>query len=209
MFLCATLLSACTTKEPAVGLEPKLINPQWESAQTSAEAYEPALTGMLLVLDPAKCPIAAGCGPQFSLLGQNLTTQVALNGDIDPAHAGLILSVAGNTLPLLSEWRDQSGYERINTMVDVEYYRVLSFIPYHAYLTEEGTKYTTENFGCDLLWDKWYSWDFTQGRPQLTVRMTDTFASEPQPWIELSYEGRTGKLANTTAYPAGANPCNL
>ncbi len=207
--LCATLLSACTVKEQAIGLNPILINPQWESTRTSADAHESALTGMLLVLDPAKCPIAAGCGPQFSLLGQNLITQVAITGDIDPVHAGLILSVEGNTSTLPSELSDQSGYERINTVADVEQYRVLSSIPYHAYLVEAGTKYTTENFGCDLLWDKLYSWDFTQGGTQLIVRMTDTFASGSEPWIELSYDGLTGELVHATAHPVVENPCNL
>ena len=207
--LCATLLSACTVKEQTIGLNPTLINPQWESTRPSADTYESALTGMLLVLDPAKCPIAAGCGPQFSLLGQNLTTQVAVNGDIDPAHAGLILSVEGNTSTLPSGLSDQSGYERINTVADVKQYRVLSSIPYHAYLAEAATEYTTENFGCVLLWDKLYSWDFTRGGTQLIVRMTDTYASGFEPWIELSYDGLTGELIQAAAHPVVENPCDL
>lgn len=166
------------------------------------------LTGMLQVIDPEKCPLVKGCGPQFSLLGRNLKLQVAIEGDFSPEHHRHILTVTGTRNPLPANLVDKSGYEKIKSIINVQKYEVRSKITY-PFLVDETTKYTIANYGCDLLWDKFYSWTFEGGGPQLQIKMTNTFSNDPQPWVQLSYDGGSGKLVSVVSEPAQMNPCKL
>ena len=73
---------------------------------------------------------------------------------------------------------------------------------------DEAESYTTANFGCDLLWDKTYSWSINDNVPELSVKMTDTYADEPQPWVELTYNGNNG-LGMSTGILATLRACVL
>ncbi len=163
---------------------------------------------MLLVLEPENCPLYDGCGPRFSLLGRNLDSQIAINGDIDPEHDNLILSASGIPSPLSEELSDTSGYKSISAVVAVSDYRLRSTIPYHPFLVERATEFTNENFGCDLLWDKSYFWTIEDDVPHLIVKMTNTLSAAPQPWVQLTYDGNSGELIKSSKQPEDNNPCD-
>jgi hypothetical protein len=166
------------------------------------------LTGMLQIIDPDKCPLVEGCGPTLSLLGRNLKSQIAVTGEIPLEHDKLILTVTGIPAPLSEELAGKSGYERVRALMAIDGYRVRSKIPYYPFLVDQATAYTTENFGCDLLWDKSYSWTIENEESQLQVRMTDTTVAKPQPWIELAYNGDSGAFISVSSEPADINPCD-
>jgi hypothetical protein len=199
------------------GLKDRMFNKDDEAAiEATAQAPQvdeqgsetkTELTGMLLVLEPEKCPLVEGCGPHFSLLGRELKSQIAIEGDIMPEHRNLILSVIGSPAPLPTEYVGQSGYERISGIMKVKKYRLRSSLPYHGFLVEQATEYTTRTFGCDLLWDKSFSWTIEDDVAHLIVRMTDTFSADPQPWVQLAYNGSTGDLIDATVQPEGVQPC--
>ena len=165
------------------------------------------LTGMLQVLDPEKCPLADGCGPQFSLLGRNFNSRVAVQGPFLSDHQNLIVTVIGTPSPLPDELKNNSGYERISAMMSVKKYRLRSTVPYYPFLVEQATIHTTSEFGCDLLWDKSYAWTIENNVTYLNVRMTNTFAAQPQPWLELSFNGHSGDLTSLKTDPPQLDPC--
>ncbi len=165
------------------------------------------LTGMLQIIDPDKCPLVEGCGPVLSLLGRNLKSQIAIVGEIPPEHDKLVLTVSGITAPLSEELTGKSGYERVRASMTIEGYNVRSKIPYYPFLVDQATAYTTQNYGCDLLWDKSYSWTIENEESQLRVRMTDTTVAKPLPWIELAYNGDSGAFISVASNPANLNPC--
>ena len=206
------ILTGCGVKERMVNLKNTVFDSYSNSdSDSNSNEYNDSsteLTGMLLVLDPEKCPLAKGCGPAFNLLGRNLQSQVAITGDISPDHHGLIISVIGTPSPLPSDLIDQSGYEKIQAMIEVSEYRLRSSIPYHGFLVEQASVYTTQSFGCDLLWDKSFQWSIEDGIPELSVRMTDTFNLQPQPWVELIYNGNNGALIRKKTNPKDLNPCD-
>ena len=178
---------------------------------TNPDASNPdakELTGLLHIVEAEKCPLVKGCGPVLSLLGRNLKSQVAVIGEIPLEHDKLILTVSGTPDPLSDELTGKSGYERIKASITIDDFRVRSSIPYYPFLVDQATAYTTENFGCDLLWDKSYSWTIENEDAQLQVRMTNTLIADPQPWVELAYSGNTGAFISVTAEPANINPCD-
>ena len=185
--------------------------PSGEDQATEIETFDDegsaGLTGMLLVLNPDKCPLAEGCGPEFSLLGRNLKTRIAVDGKFQWKHRNLIVTVVGKPKPLSDELRSKSGYENIRSHVNVEKYRLRSKIAYQPFLVEQATAYTTSKLGCDLLWDKSYSWNITNNTPHLMVRMTNTFATEPYPYLELTYNGQSGGLISAVLKPDDIDPC--
>ena len=203
-------LAACGVKENAIELKNKYFGSDSgsDSTETAVDPSESELTGMLLVINPDDCPLASGCGPQFSLLGRNLTTQVAIQGDIDPAHDKLILSIVGDPSSLPDDLKTKSGYENVSAQVNVEKYRLRSSIPYHPFLADEAENYASDSFGCDLLWDKSFSWSIANDVPLLNVKMTNTLSPEPQPWIELTYNGNNGQLIDSAVQPPDVNPCD-
>ena len=198
-------ITGCGMKDRVVNLKNRVFNSDSDSAEYNSSETE--LTGMLLVLDPDKCPLAEGCGPQFSLLGRKLQTQIAITGDISPEHNNLILSVIGDPAPLPSGQSGQSGYENIDATVTVNRYRLRSSIPYHSFLVNEATNFSTSRYGCDLLWDKSFKWSIKDNIPLLSVRMTNTFSDNPQPWIELTFNGNDGSFLSEQKSSQEFDPC--
>ena len=196
IFLCL-LLASC-------GLKDRFFNGDEEGSPPSGKTE---LTGMLVIIDPAKCPLVEGCGPQFSLLGRKMDTRVALTGPVLPEHENLIISVIGRASELPDDLAGKSGYEQVSATVALGKYRLRSNIPYYPFLVEQATAVTVDQFGCDLLWDKSYSWDIEDDVPLLTVRMTDTYAESPQPWVELTFNGDSGELHATALNPHNLSPC--
>lgn len=178
-----------------------------EPAEPELAGDQKEITGMLLVLDPDKCPVSNGCGPRFSLLGRDLTSQVALEGEVDPAHNHRILTVVGTPRYLPSELAENPGYSRVSAIVDVDRYRTRSDLPYYPALVDKTTEITLAQFGCDLLWDKSYSWTIEAEQPLIKVRMTDTQAASPRPWVELTFDGNSGNLVTSRMQPEDVNPC--
>ena len=200
------LLSGCGVKDKTADMK----NPGFRgSSDTKVEGdgNTRELTGMLQVVDAAKCPLAEGCGPRFSLLGSDLKSQIEVEGDIKPEHERLILSVVGEPGPLADDRVGTSGYERINTTIKISQYRLRSSIPYYPFLVEKAAEFSAQNFGCEVLWDKTYSWTIEQDIPLLSVKMTDTFAAAPQPWIELTYNGSSGEFVDSETSSDNITPC--
>ncbi len=170
-------------------------------------SQESEFTGILQVSDSRQCRVAEDCEAQFSLLGRNLKAWIALEGHIVSSHHHLIITVTGQAMPLPTELVGQPGYENIRTLVAVKHYRVRSKIPYLPFLADSATDYTLKTFGCDLAWDKSPTWEIKDDNPNFTIRMTDTQRAAPQPWIQLSYNGNSGKLIAATSALNQANPC--
>ena len=207
VIVAALSISACGVKQRVVNLKDRLFNSEEEAALNQNSVETPELTGVLLVLDPERCPLVEGCGPVFSLMGRNLKSQVAITGDLDPKYNHHIISVAGEATQLPEELVGKSGYERIKATVNVTSYRLRSAIPYYPFLVEQAATHTLEKFGCELLWDKSYSWTIEDDLPVLKVKMTDTKVDQPQPWVELSFDGNSGSLISETREPLQLNPC--
>ena len=197
-FVTLTLLLA------SCGLMDRQTNSDEEGSPPSGKTE---LTGMLVIVDPEKCPLVEGCGPQFSLLGRKLDTRVALTGPIMPEHENLIISVVGRASELPADLAGKSGYETVSAAVKVKKYRLRSNIPYFPFLVEKASEVTIDQFGCDLLWDKTYSWTVENDEPLLSVRMTNTYADAPQPWVELTFNGNSGELHATALNPHNLAPC--
>ena len=140
----SVFLGGCGIKERMINLKSKVFSDGSESSQYKAGETE--LTGMLLYLDPDKCPLVEGCGPIYSLLGRSLKSQIAITGDLSPEHNHLIVSVVGEPAPLPADLKDKSSYENISAVVAVNGYRLRSNIPYHKFLVDEATNFTTNNF---------------------------------------------------------------
>jgi hypothetical protein len=202
------LLSGCGMTQKVSEMTHRVFTGSDDASNSNAsnpDAKE--LTGMLQIVDADKCPLVEGCGPVLSLLGRNLKSQIAIMGDIPVEQDKLVLTVTGIPGPLSDELSGKSGYERIKASMTIDGFRVRSKIPYYPFLVDQATAYTTEKFGCDLLWDKSYSWTIENEEAQLMVRMTNTTVAEPQPWVELAYNGDSGAFISVASEPANINPC--
>ena len=206
------LLGGCGIKERAIDLKNRFTKP--DPAPSSTEitsdqsvSKQSELTGMLLILDPSKCPLAEGCGPNYSLLGRNLKSQVSIAGEIKSEHQNLVVSIIGDPVPISSDRAALSGYQNISAHVEVEKYRLRSSIPYYPFLIEQASRYTEQYFGCDLLWDKTFSWSIENDVTQLAVKMTNNNVPEPYPWLQLIYDGNTGELIDQSMSSSQGNPC--
>jgi hypothetical protein len=155
-----------------------------------------------------ECPFADGCGPSFSLLDESLSTWTPLEGRFDPEHHHLVVSVDGRKTSIDREHQRFLGDAAAPHGIKAKRYRLLSSIPYHPFLVEQASAFTTRKYGCELLWDKSYRWQQVGDRVHLIVRMTDTFhAQEPMPFLELTYDGETGHFLEEEMQPWGLNPC--
>lgn len=200
-------LGGCGIKERVMNLTDNSLKRDTNSGDEISDTNT-ELTGMLLVLEPENCPLVEGCGPRYSLLGRNLLSQVAVYGELLPEHRNLIVSVIGAAKPLSEDLVGKSGYERISAEVDIKKYRIRSSISYYPYLVDQATIYTSENFGCDLFWDKSYSWSIEENEPHLIITMTDTFSDqELKPRVRLTYNGDTGNFISLNMQPEKMNPC--
>jgi hypothetical protein len=166
------------------------------------------IVGVLFHSNPDTCPLPDGCGPEFSLLDENLSLWTPLEGRLDPEHHHLVIAVEGRTRPIAREHVQFLGNLAAPNQVRVKRYRLLSTIPYHRFLVEQASEFTTRKYGCDLLWDKSFRWQRADDRANLIVRMTNTYSNEePKPYLELTYDGQTGHFLEETLEPWGTNPC--
>jgi hypothetical protein len=164
--------------------------------------------GMLQYSPPGECPYPSGCGPEFSLLDETLSTWTPLQGDVDPAHNQLVIQVDGRTTGIDRDDREFLGSAAAENALKVRRYRLLSEIPYHDFLVAQASEFTTRKYGCELLWDKTFSWRLAEDRVHLIVRMTNTFhRSDTKPFLELSFDGTTGHFLKEDLEPWGINPC--
>ncbi|KAA3626446.1 MAG: hypothetical protein DWQ08_08330 [Proteobacteria bacterium] len=165
-------------------------------------------TGLLHWSDPDTCPFPAGCGPEFSLIDESFSVWTPLEGDFDPAHHNLVVRVEGKTISVDRDHRAFLKEMAAAHAVKARRYRLLSTIPYHEFLVKQAGDFTSRKYGCELLWDKSFSWREIDGRIHLVVRMTDTLGGrEPARYLELSYDGQTGHFLREDMRPWGINPC--
>ncbi|NKB76074.1 MAG: hypothetical protein GKR96_03260 [Gammaproteobacteria bacterium] len=172
----------------------------------------PSITGILVIKDPKTCPLAEGCGPKYSLLDKTLSQRVALAGKkIDSLFTnldhGLIFTVTGDQHALPSSLVSTSGYENIQSVLDVMDVHQRTQHSYLSFLTQNSASYTKDRLGCALKWNKSYLWDETDNVVTLTVVMTNTEASPPTPYLSLTYDGNSGKLLSEEAYPSPLPHC--
>jgi hypothetical protein len=169
-----------------------------------SQSEEATLVGMFI--DTSQCGYEREfCGPLYQLRDEALdaTTPLAFEGDtLPPVRSELIVRVNGHF----------EGPVFVVTSVSK-----LSEIQYHAFLVEAAGTYFVDHYPCRAgidpfgnkytLGDKTFSWEYTDGTPILKARMTDTFAFEyPQPYIELSFDGRDGAFIGEQRVP-DTDPC--
>ncbi len=166
-------------------------------------------TGMLLILDPDNCPLPDGCGPRYSLLDNDMKPTIALKGNVLNEHSGMVISAEGKLKALPEELRDKPGYEGIESILQIKRYHLKTSIPFSSFLVDQASRWSKEKLGCELLWDKSFSWQAGENRSRLIVRMTDTFhGSEPMPYIELHFDGNRGTFIEQQSELGGIVPCS-
>lgn len=165
--------------------------------------------GLLHHAEKGNCPSEQYCGPSFSLLNESLDQWTPLEGNIEPAHHHLVVAVDGRQTRIDERDKAWFGTAAASHAIDVKRYRLLSEIPYHPFLVEQASVFTTRKYGCDLLWDKSFRWEVIDGRVHYVVRMTDTFSTaQARPYLELTYDGNTGHFLAEDMSPWGMNPCD-
>ena len=160
-----------------------------------------SVTGLLMELDPQKCLVEAGCGPTFSLLDETHKPVLALQGDAIPTASnlsGLIVKVTGTIEPLSKEHLGAPGYGSIKQTMNVSELEARSSIHYYPFLVDQADSYTIHEYGCQLRWDKSYSWKQAANRIEIAVTMTDTLDSGEK--LTLIYDATSGAFItnNTT-----------
>jgi len=163
--------------------------------------------GLLRFSPRIPCPFSTGCGPEFSLLSEDLQQITPLTGKLDPAHDGMLVVVQGKSRSIEKKHRDFLRTSSAGYGIKVKRYRIVSAIAYHGFLIEQAEIHTTRKYGCSVLWDKTFSWRIREDRPYLVVKMTNTQAQAPRPFLELAYDGITGHLMNEVVEPPTLNPC--
>ncbi len=166
------------------------------------------VVGLLQYSDPENCERSDGCGPEFGIVDSDFSALTPLYGKLKPEHHNLVISVQGRQTSVDRADADFLGGYSAGKAYRVKRYRLLTSIPYHQFLVEQASAYTSGTFGCDLLWDKTFAWRRVNDRVQLLVRMTDTLGNlDPAPYLELAYDGQSGHLVDATVMPEGMNPC--
>jgi hypothetical protein len=177
------------------------------SVKPTEKVIKGSVIGLLHYSDTDSCQYEAGCGPQFSILNESFNKFTATYGDLDPDHHHLLIQIQGKSTRLNKEDARLLG-DMENGAVKVKRYRLLTKIPYYPFLPDKAQQYTRGKYGCELLWDKTYSWQLVEGRARLNVRMTNTFSSaETKPFLELQFDGNTGHMLQEISHPQGTNPC--
>ncbi|GJL80909.1 MAG: hypothetical protein DHS20C01_05430 [marine bacterium B5-7] len=175
---------------------------------SNQELDDGQFVGMLHHSVPGECLSHDGCGPTFSLLDETLSRFTPLYGEADPKHDGLVIMADGDITRINKADARSLGDAAAARAIKMKRYRLLSKIPYHDFLVQQAGEYTINTYGCDLLWDKTFSWRYEDKQVHLQVRMTDTFSTmQPNPYVELSFDGTTGDLIGSALSPSDANPC--
>ena len=173
-----------------------LIHVNVNASESHYRSHElPSVTGLLLELDPKTCPAEAGCGPRYRLLDESHQPILVLYGDTIPTTSnlsGLIIEVTGVIEPLSKAHLGTPGYGSIKQSMDVSALEARSSIHYYPFLVDQADSYTIRQYGCQLRWDKSYSWKEVANRIQIAVTMTDTVNSGEA--LTLVYDATSGAL---------------
>lgn len=167
------------------------------------------MTGMLVIVDPEECVIQQGCGPKYRLMNETFSGYTVLIGDVKDADDQLLITVNGRFVPLHKNARLTQDYRGREEAIDVERYEIHSKIKYRTLLLDKASRDSRQRFGCNVLWDKSFSWTLSGGRPILVVKLENihTLISR-SPFIKLSYDGRTGVLISEKRSQPDLNPCS-
>ena len=166
------------------------------------------MTGMLVVVDPEKCTIREGCGPKYRLMNESFTGYTVLLGNVKDVDDQLLITINGHFVPLSEKARLSNDYRGREEAIEVERYDVLTEIKYRSLLIDKAARDSRQRFGCNVLWDKSFSWQFSGGRPVLVVKLANIHTNiSRSPFIELSYDGRTGALLSEKRSQPDLNPC--
>ena len=165
-------------------------------------------TGMLIVNSLTPCEGDAVCSPRYSLRDSKFIKSTPLLGDINEEHAQLVVTVRGWRKKLTDVEMQAMGHAGSANAIVVKSYRVHTTIKYHAFLVEQARLFTRQSYGCELLWDKSFSWKMIEAIPYLVVRITDSRSNATnKPFIELWYNGESGEMMRENQSPATLNPC--
>jgi len=105
---------------------------------------------------------------------------------------------------------DSDMIETVRDLIKVKGYKVLSKVPYHAFLRDEKSVYTKKEYGCKIGWNTSFAWDYRDGVPIIKVKMQRRLTDEEsQPYIELWYDGNTGDFIKELNDLRFRNPCKL
>ena len=166
------------------------------------------MTGMLVIVEPNECAIREGCGPKYRLMNETFSAYTILIGDVKDTDDQLLITVSGRFAPLPEKARLSKDYRGRDEAIDVERYEIHSKIKYRALLLDKASRDSRLRFGCNVLWDKRFSWTLSADRPILVVKMANTRTQiSRSPFIELSYDGRTGVLISEKRSQPDLNPC--
>lgn len=166
------------------------------------------LTGMLVIVDPNDCAIREGCGPKYRLMNETFSGYTVLIGDVKESDDQLLITVNGQFVPLPEQARLTRDYRGREEAIEVKDYEIHTKIKYRSLLVDKASQDSRERFGCNVLWDKQFSWALSNGRPILVVRLANIHAQiSRSPFIELAYDGRTGALVSEKRSKPDLNPC--
>jgi hypothetical protein len=165
--------------------------------------YDEQLIGVLV--DTINCAIPEGCGERFKLRGQQLNL-------IDVTLTGRLL-----TDGFANSQRPEHGHVvRLGGVKNGPEFEVrvidqLSEFPYDG-LNSDFRTYLFDKYPCLDAGDGFargnitYSWGIEGERTVLRTRLTNTHVPEPQPWVEVSYDGTTGDMLSEERVP-DQDPC--
>ncbi len=190
--------------------------------------------GLLSAMHCEDCWIPEGCGPKFRLgdahdlnaaypypaISQK--PHIALMGDINYEHNGLIISVEGEEVDNIpTDYFCGSGYVGMinadtgefvwvlpgnNGFVSVGSYSLLSSIPKQDCINI-ASEYIKQTYGCDFRWGGIFSWEMNGEQAIIKYRTINSHASEPYPFIEIWVDANTGDVINELNNLGGSNPC--
>ena len=165
-------------------------------------------TGILRISEGHSCLNPQGCGPAYVLLDEKFDNPVALIGEFDNAHNELLIAIEGKQKSPSEKQRNEMNLQNDETVIKIKRYRLLSTVPYRDLLLERSTVDSEKQFGCSVLWDKKLLWRQKGEQVTLIVRMLDSSSQRSvKPYIEIRYDGNTGKILATDTSPADLNPC--
>ncbi|NKB62248.1 MAG: hypothetical protein GKR95_08980 [Gammaproteobacteria bacterium] len=170
------------------------------------------ITGILVVKAPETCPFTEGCGPKYSLLNENLDERIALRGVkleslFTAQDHGMIFTVTGKHVELATSLVSISGYENVQSTLNVSGIQRRTHFSYLGFLTTNAASYTKTTFGCEIKWDKSYSWKETNGKITVSVVMEDTMSTKPRPYLKLTYDGESGTLLEVDSSSVPLSVC--
>ncbi len=159
--------------------------------------------GVLLVTSEEDCLLVDGCGPAYSLLASDMRMRtVELTGKVDESMRGQLIAVQGNLA--------KAGSVAEETLDVINVQKSLAITPdeTQSFLDKEADTYVSEAYGCNLYWDRNYSWSLEGRQPYLIIAMRSSIGASAGHSIKLIFDGLTGEVERELKFPEYMDPCN-